>query len=289
MWLTQLSENLSGNVSMDSFFSLILMKVSYLWFWAIIAGTILTALLLVVTLAHIEAGTGARSRWLTLTLCSLAVTAGLIVFKPRVDLAKANYRPASPSYQETVEEPEEKEQKGIAPGSSGGGREQTGSVPGKVRSEPDLKGPDAIRGTPSIQEQLGQSLQKMAANGKFEYKDPVLEEILELKRRAEEESKEADADENPAAQSGQPASGEEQQAGNEPGGQQAREVVKARVLVSPLNIREKGSLDGRIVGSLRTGEIVEVINQESTGEWVRIRLKNGQAGWVNKKYLQFVS
>ena len=82
----------------------------FMWMGALIASTILSALLLIITLAGIEAGTKVKSGWLALTFCSLAAVAGLIFLKPEVKMEQVQYMPAPPPVLEN-EQKEQKEQK----------------------------------------------------------------------------------------------------------------------------------------------------------------------------------
>lgn len=313
-----------------------------MWFWALIASAIFTAFFLIITLAQIEAGTKSKSRWLVLTLCSLAVVAGLIILKPKANMEPIQYMPAPLPAPENVNKPKDDAIKKSASKSSGsaggltagekpqgvtgktqGVQGQAKGAPEKAQGEPGAKGTSGQnQGAPSIQDQLSKSLQKKSdSDGKIEYRDPVLEEILELKRQAEENSKETAIEEPPVEQNfrdaGSFVDGSQQMKNPNPGepvvqqgkdlfseGQtehqitdnkkkheqpvQNQQVVKAKVLVSSLNVRDKGALGGLIIGSLNGGDIVEVINQPETGEWSNIKLNSGLKGWVMKKYLEIL-
>ena len=64
------------------------------------------------------------------------------------------------------------------------------------------------------------------------------------------------------------------------------QAYKARVLVSALNVRDKGGLDGAVVSSLNAGDVVKVVGKTENGEWVEVELNSGQTGWVMKKYIE---
>ncbi len=56
------------------------------------------------------------------------------------------------------------------------------------------------------------------------------------------------------------------------------------VTASSLNVRDSGSLSGRIVGSLKQGNKVTI--EEEVNNWSRITLSNGTKGWVASWYLE---
>ncbi|MCC3356595.1 SH3 domain-containing protein [Bacillus sp. REN16] len=55
------------------------------------------------------------------------------------------------------------------------------------------------------------------------------------------------------------------------------------VTASSLNVRDSGSLSGKIVGSLKQGNKVTI--EEEVNNWSRIALSNGARGWVASWYL----
>lgn len=314
MWLIGLSENPYVN----NVVVFILLKIKQIWFSALIAAAVLTALFVIIMLAQIEAGRQVKFRWPMLTFCSLALVAGLIILKPRVNMEQVQYMPIPAPVQENVEKSgdtaaKQSATKSTSPATSqtGGDKSQgaTGNTQGtqgqaknsskKNQAQQGVKGTSGqSQGPPSIQEQLTSSLQKKSGkDGKVEYKDPVLEEILEIKRQAEE-SKESSSEESPAQDFNDAGASEPENQGNSASDKkenkeleqqtQNLKVVKARVLVSSLNVRDKGGLDGSIIGSLNTGDIVEVVDKNETGEWIKIKLSTGQTGWVLKKYIQIL-
>ncbi|MCH1627663.1 SH3 domain-containing protein [Ferdinandcohnia quinoae] len=61
-------------------------------------------------------------------------------------------------------------------------------------------------------------------------------------------------------------------------------IKKATVTASSLNVRDSGSLSGKIIGKLKIGEEV-TINKE-INDWSQITLTNGKKGWVASWYLE---
>lgn len=330
-----LFDNFLVNLNID----VILLKIRFVWVWLLIASAILAAVFLVITLAQIEAGTKTKSKWVALTFCSLALVVGLIIFKPKADIEQIQYMPAPPPTSENVDKSKdatinksaskptspagglaggEKSQGGT--GKTQGAQGQTKGTPEKSPGEPGTKGvAGQNQGPPSLQEQLTNSLQKKSSkDGKVEYKDPVLEEILASKRQAEENAKESTVptvdlfsdtgstnlgnQKKKSSDSSEPAvkqkidlysdgQTDNQMTGNKKESEQQtqnQQVVKARVLVSSLNVRDKESMDGLIIGSLNIGDIVEVLDKSEASEWVGIKFSTGQKGWVMKKYLKIL-
>jgi len=312
--LAEIFRNLSIGVNVD----MILLKIRYLWLWALIGNAILTAFFLIVALACMEAGGKAKSKWLSWTVCSLVVMAGLIIFKPKTNKEEIQYMPAPSTVADNVVESKDTATKkstsksNVSSGGSSSG-DKSESTTGKTQGqqgqtkvsqekhggESGTKSvTDNKQTTPSIQDQLNDSLKKKG-NPNGGYKDPVLEEILELKRQAEENSKEtASEEESPEQQfidSGSSSEGQTDDQITDINDEKAQEqqlqkqkVVKARVLVSTLNVRDKGSLDGQIIGLLNTGDIVEVIDSSGTGDWSNIKSNSGLKGWVLKKHLEIL-
>ncbi len=256
----------------------------FMWIWVIIISAVLAALFLVVTVAQMEAGAKLKFRWLALTFCSLAIMTVLMISKPRDKMEQIDYMPVPP-VTENVDEPEDATTKISASAS-------TGPVSGSAGAKESQGMIGNTQGTQELTENIQEK-----ANGEYHYYgDPVLKEILELKRQAVENRKVAVSEEssgNPSDMeftdseshiqvSEQMKSLDSRQVGEQ------QDTAKARVLASTLNVRDKRSLDGRIVGSLSSGDIIEVVGQtDDTGEWSNIKLSSGQTGWVMKKYLHF--
>ncbi|TEB09469.1 SH3 domain-containing protein [Pelotomaculum propionicicum] len=307
MWLLELSENPYVN----KIVIFILSGIEHIWFVALISTAVLTALFVIITLAQIEARRKVKSKWFAWTFCSLAILAGLIILKPRGNMEQVQYMPTPSLVQEDAAKQNDTATKaskstgsttsqtgaGKSQGTAGntqGTQKQSKTTPDKNQAQQAGKGTTAqSQGPQTIQDQLASSLQKKnSKDGKVEYRDPVLEEILEQKRQAEEESKESSSEESPAQESDDagamiPTDQEniDLEEDNQKGEQQA---VKVKILVSSLNVRDKGGFDGRIIGTLNTGDIVEVIDKNETGEWIRIKLNDGQIGWVLKNYIQIL-
>lgn len=63
-------------------------------------------------------------------------------------------------------------------------------------------------------------------------------------------------------------------------------AVKGRVAANSLNVREKPSLNSKVVLQLTKGQIVDVFNE--LDEWYQIVIKNKQSAFVYKKYIDIV-
>jgi N-acetylmuramoyl-L-alanine amidase len=55
------------------------------------------------------------------------------------------------------------------------------------------------------------------------------------------------------------------------------------ITATTLNVRSTGSLSGKIVGTVSKGQAFEILAEENN--WAKIKLKNGQLGWVASWYL----
>lgn len=55
------------------------------------------------------------------------------------------------------------------------------------------------------------------------------------------------------------------------------------ITATSLNVRSTGSLSGKIVGTVSKGQAFEILAEENN--WAKIKLKNGQLGWVASWYL----
>lgn len=290
-----------------------------MWLWGLVAGIILTALFLVITLAQVEAGAKGKPKWLGLTFCSLALVVGLVVVKPNVNMGQVNYQPAPSLPEENLSKdtnPVSKNSASKSTSSSAANKAQ--STSGQEKEKTDTIQKEAAgkkQEEPTLQDQLNLSLQKKGnTDENIEYSDPVLKEIMDLKRQAEENREDAESEEteqfNDAGFYSQ--TGESQDfAGQEPTGQLQTEpsdsepqnssekqeqkqqpeqqVVKARVLVSSLNVREKFSVDSRIITTLKSGDTVEVINETEADKWVKVKLNAEQTGWVMRDYIKIQS
>ena len=280
--------------------------MAFMWYWALIASAILAAVFLVIALAQMEAGVKARGKWLTLAFCSLAVAAGLIILKPKPNMEQIQYIPSPAPFQEQAPvQKSEPESSNSAGGLSLGGKNQGGSG-----------GSQGVQGT-NAQSEVAQLKAQWESNGD-EYRDPVFEEIMLLKRLALERKNAAAAmetSEGTVTEEGIPAlteaveqesnsltdrekkeqtvlNGQEEHQAKEGGEKeeqqktQSQKAIKARVSVTLLNIRDQAGLEGQIIGTLKSGDVVEVLNGSGTGEWAQIKLNSGVIGWVLKKYIE---
>lgn len=62
----------------------------------------------------------------------------------------------------------------------------------------------------------------------------------------------------------------------------AEEPGKMVTCISPVNVRDAGTMDSRVIGSLSAGDQVEWLGQE--GGWVKIRFQ-GQEAYVYEDYV----
>lgn len=255
-----------------------------IWFWVLIASSVLFALFLVITLALAESGTKAKTRWFTLTVFSFVIMIGLIIFKPKENMEQVQYVPAPLPAQENVEVPKDTKTKKSTSKTTGNASNQAGGE----KSQSTGKTQDSAGNAQGAQGKAGEgnSLQNNnSLNGGKEYRDPVLEEILKLKQQAEEGGTDSTSPES------------SQQTSNEKPGEnsekkdiqqnQNSQAVKASILVASLNVRDKAGMDGGVIGTLNIGDLVEVIDKSETGQWVKIRLSSGKTGWVMKEYLKY--
>lgn len=56
------------------------------------------------------------------------------------------------------------------------------------------------------------------------------------------------------------------------------------VTVASLNVRDSGSLDGKVIGTIRKGENYKIL--EEGNNWSKIELQSGKFGWVASWYLE---
>ncbi len=60
--------------------------------------------------------------------------------------------------------------------------------------------------------------------------------------------------------------------------------IKGRVTANKLNVRQKPSLNARVIGQLKKNQIVEIFNE--LDEWYQIRWKHNKPAYLYKKYVQ---
>jgi len=58
---------------------------------------------------------------------------------------------------------------------------------------------------------------------------------------------------------------------------------RAKVTAHRLNLREKGSAKGRILGVLKKGDVFEIMSRE--GNWLEVKTEKGVQGWVFGRYV----
>ncbi|MCG9969098.1 SH3 domain-containing protein [Pelotomaculum terephthalicicum JT] len=275
--------------------------MTFIWLWALVASAVIAGVFLIITLARIEAGAGGRSKWLAFTFCSLAVVSGLIIFKPRQNAEQVQYMPAPASVENQVNESRSAApQKSVA--------EPTGSSSGLAGGVKSNSAVDENQDAQETRDSAGDApIEAQKVFDLADYRDPVLEEILFLKRQAgeikegtgsmealEETSADKVSDTASPKQSEQQLddsnyhqSGEQQfsEGQTEQQKSQIQRVVKGKVLATSLNVRDKGDLNGRIIGTLKSGDSIEVFVEPETGEWCKVKLNSGQTGWTMKKYI----
>ena len=60
---------------------------------------------------------------------------------------------------------------------------------------------------------------------------------------------------------------------------------KLIVTVEGLNLRDKPSLDGKVIDVLDNGDVVELLGSSDDGYWRNIKIA-GKTGWASHKYLR---
>jgi uncharacterized protein (TIGR02594 family) len=74
--------------------------------------------------------------------------------------------------------------------------------------------------------------------------------------------------------------------GERPGPEESRRGRRYRVTAWYLNVRSRGSLEARILGSLEKDDVVELVDEGSENYWLHIRrLSDGLQGYAAQKYL----
>jgi len=281
-----------------------------MWLGALIAGTVLSALFLIITLAKIEAGTKGKSGWLALTFCSLAAVAGLIIFKPETKMEQVQYMPAPPPVLEEKERKGEVVKKSAPrPAEPAGGPAVEKKSPGNALSEKSFPMDGIERRDPLLEEILSLKRQAMENRQKSASGEPAAADSSQEEQSGEQSGASGSVDNNSGQQtdhSGEQKPEERQDTSLSPDGrtdqqnnaessdkedrQQDREggAVRAKVLVSSLNVRDKSGLDGAVISTLKAGDVVEIVHKAAEGEWVEIKLNSGQTGWLMKKYIEIL-
>lgn len=288
-----------------------------MWFWALMASAFLAAFFLVATLAQVEAGARSKYRFLLLTFCFLALVAVLIINKPKATGDQVQNVEVHPPVSEVVTETEDVKKNTNTkkpPVTSKTEQNKSGDATVKndgetdkseysdplveeifqIKRQAEEKDKETVTGEPAVGEGVSSPVNGADSSGqqkdnsnnekdqneqplKPPYKDPVLEQLMQLKQQAGETNKEP-SEKAPGGES-LPAAAEIKE-------QQNKEAkTRASVLVQSLNVRDKESLDGKVVASLNLGDTVEVLGKSETGDWSKIRLSSGETGWVMSKYL----
>ncbi|WP_162785101.1 SH3 domain-containing protein [Bacillus sp. P14.5] len=64
----------------------------------------------------------------------------------------------------------------------------------------------------------------------------------------------------------------------------ANQAAFGKVTIHTLNIREKADLNGEVIGSVKHGEVFEILEEESN--WYKLSLKGGKTGWAAGWYIE---
>lgn len=298
-----------------------------MWFWALMASAFLAAFFLVVTLAQVEAGARAKYRFMVLTFCFLVLVAVLIIFKPgKIDLQVQNIEVHPPVLEsETGPQDVKKEKNTAKPGSpSATGQKKSSKTPAKngeeagksenvdplveeilqIKRQAEEKGKEAVTGEPAAgqdvstsddsagseaQQKDNSSKENLLENQpkKPSYKDPVLEALIQLKEQTGENGKKSSEKDNGGESlSGTGDNTEQQKTGAALQKGESDKKTMASVLAQSVNLRDKESLEGKVIGTLNQGDTVEILGKSKTGEWSKVRLSSGETGWVVSKYLK---
>jgi len=57
--------------------------------------------------------------------------------------------------------------------------------------------------------------------------------------------------------------------------------ASAEVTVDLLNVRAGPSADAEMLGQVKQGDALPILGLDDTGEWLRVQLPGGEAGWVS--------
>jgi N-acetylmuramoyl-L-alanine amidase len=64
----------------------------------------------------------------------------------------------------------------------------------------------------------------------------------------------------------------------------ANQVSYGKVIINSLNIRENANLNGKVVGSVKQGEVYEILEEKNN--WYKLSLKGGKTGWAAGWYME---
>lgn len=62
--------------------------------------------------------------------------------------------------------------------------------------------------------------------------------------------------------------------------------ASAEVTVDLLNVRAGPSADTELLGQVKQGDALPILGRDDTGDWLRVQLPDGQAGWVSAQYVR---
>lgn len=60
-------------------------------------------------------------------------------------------------------------------------------------------------------------------------------------------------------------------------------------MVSELNVRLRPQYNADIIGSVQYGQILTILEDSESSDWVKVRISDGLTGWVAKKYVNYLS
>ena len=62
--------------------------------------------------------------------------------------------------------------------------------------------------------------------------------------------------------------------------------ASAEVTVDRLNVRAGPSADAELLGQVKQGDALPILGRDDTGDWLRVQLPDGEAGWVSAQYVR---
>jgi len=62
--------------------------------------------------------------------------------------------------------------------------------------------------------------------------------------------------------------------------------ASAEVTVDLLNVRAGPSADAELLGQVKQGDALPILGRDDTGDWLRVQLPDGQAGWVSTQFVR---
>ncbi len=64
---------------------------------------------------------------------------------------------------------------------------------------------------------------------------------------------------------------------------------RVSVMVNELNVRLGPQYDADTIGSVQYGQILTILDDSESLDWVKVRIGDGPTGWVAKKYVNYLS